>query len=114
MVRDLGVRLQKYGVPGGEEIVNKIALNRQQIDKYKLPPAPTKEKDARAKKFIAQHGDEVVELDALDANVLQEMVKSSIIGCIDSGIWNKNLQESREEQLKIKEQVDAHFAGDKE
>jgi hypothetical protein len=109
MVRDLGVRLERYGVTGGTEIVNKIALNRAQIDKYNLPPDPTKEKDARAKKFIAEHGNEVVELDALNPDVLQELVKSSILKTINSEIWNQNARESQEEQTKIKAQVDAHF-----
>lgn len=112
MTRDLGARLERYGVPDGESAVKRIALTREQIDKYDLPPAPVKGKDSRAKKFIEEHGDEVVELDALDANVLQELVKSSILECIDGEIWNRNSEESRKEQLKIKEQVDAHFAGE--
>jgi hypothetical protein len=110
MTRDLGARLERYGVPKGETIVERIALTREQIDKYRLPPAPVKEKDSRAKKFIAEHGDEVVELDALDATVLQELVSKSIIACIDSDIWNRNLKESKDEQDLIKKQVEAHFA----
>jgi hypothetical protein len=110
MVRDLGARLEKYGVPGGEEIVEKIALNRKQIDKYSLPSAPTKEKDVRAKKFIAMHGDEVVELDALNPDILKELVKDSILANIDASIWNNNRVEARKEQEVIREQVEAHFA----
>lgn len=112
MVRDLGARLEKYGVPGGTEIVRKVALNRKQIDEYRLPPAPTKEKDVRAKKFIAKHGNEVVELDALDPDVMKKLVKESIVSCIDADIWNDNARESEHERKEIKKQVDAHFAGE--
>jgi hypothetical protein len=114
MVRDLGVRLERYGVPDGETIVEKIALNRKQIDQYNLPPSPVKGADSRTKKFIAKHGDEVVELDALDPDVLKNLVKTAILGCIDASIWNKNSREADRERDMIKEQVDAHFRGEKE
>lgn len=114
MVRDLGARLEKYGVPYGETIVDKIALNRKQIDEYDLPPSPTKEKDLRAKKFIAQHGNEVVELDALNPDVLKKLVKESIVDCIDAELWNLNNRKADEEREAIKAQVEAHFAGEQD
>jgi len=113
MTRDLGVRLERYGVPEGESIVERVALTPEQIEKYDLPPAPAKGKDTRTKKFIEKYGDGTVELDALDASVLQDLVKSSIIRCVDAGIWNRNSHESHKEQMRIKEQVEAHFAGEK-
>jgi hypothetical protein len=112
MTRDLGARLERYGVPEGETTVKRVALLPEQIKQYNLPPAPVKGGDSRTKKFVAEFGDGVVELDALDANILQELVKTSIFKCINTEIWNQNARESKKEQMRIKEQVDAHFAGD--
>lgn len=112
MTRDLGARLERYGVPEGETTVKRIALLPEQIEQYNLPPAPVKGGDSRTKKFVAKYGDGVVELDALDATVLQDIVRSSILKCINTQIWNQNARESKEEQMKIKEQVDAHFSGE--
>ncbi|MGQ4874593.1 MAG: hypothetical protein ACP6IY_11045 [Promethearchaeia archaeon] len=50
----------------------RIALKKSQVKKYKLPYAPTKLSDSRAKNW---HYPGVVELDALDPNILDQMIK---------------------------------------
>ena len=50
----------------------RIALNEVQIKKYALPFAPTKLSDSRAKNWKYEG---VVELDALDPNVLEQMIE---------------------------------------
>lgn len=53
-----------------DEIV-RVALTRDQIDTYNLPPQPGKTTDTRAGRFMAEHGEQV-ELDALGPDTLQD------------------------------------------
>ena len=52
------------------------ALTRDDIERYHLPPNPTKATDSRAAAFVAKHGDISVELDALPVNVLQDRIRT--------------------------------------
>lgn len=67
MVRSLRDRLAYFD--SRPEII-KCALTMNDIERYNLPPDFAKKTDSRAAKFIAQHGDVSVELDALPADVL--------------------------------------------
>jgi hypothetical protein len=56
----------------------KCALTKEDIRRYRLPPALAKRTDSRAAKFIAQHGDISVELDALTTNVLRRRLVTEV------------------------------------
>jgi hypothetical protein len=57
-----------------------VAITREQITQYQLPTRPTKrDRNSHAKKF---RGDSV-ELDALPADVLLDLVRTSIVQHID-------------------------------
>lgn len=58
--------------------VERLAVNREQIDEYRLPTRPTKTTDSRARKFIRHHGTGSVELDAIPPAVLRSLVRDSI------------------------------------
>ena len=83
--RDLTERLLKYGA--GDFKVCRVALTRDQIIQYALPPMPVKKSDARTPSFVATFGDEAVELDALDPNVLKQTVAQSIEEYMDIEAW---------------------------
>ncbi len=89
--RDLTERLQKYD--SGEFRVRRVALTRDQIVRYSLPPMPVKRSDVRTPSFVASYGNEAVELDALDPNTLKLLVAQSIAGCIDLDAWRKREEE---------------------
>ena len=72
MDRDLQDRLNMIGAWATLE---RVALTRQQIDQYQLPPQPTKGTDPRARGYS---DDESWELDALPANVLSQIVEDRI------------------------------------
>ena len=97
MVRDIQDRLTTF-----ESIVSvtKLALNRDQIDRYKLPPNPAKMTDSRASAFVAEHGVESFEVDALPPEVLQEMIRESIENRMDMDAYQAVMDE--EEELKKK------------
>jgi len=85
--RDLTERLRKYGA--GDFTVRRVALTPQQIVQHRLPPMPVKKSDARAPSFVAAYGNEAVELDALEPNVLKLLVARSIAEYIDLELWRR-------------------------
>jgi hypothetical protein len=95
--RDLADRLRKYDA--GDFKVMRIALTKDQIQQYDLPPMPVKRSDARSEGFLESYGDQSVELDALDPNTLKFMVAQSIAANIDLDLWRK--KEERIEVLKV-------------
>lgn len=58
--------------------VKRIALTRDQINQYNPPPNPAKLTDARAQGYIAAHGTQSWELDALDPTVLDALVRDHV------------------------------------
>ena len=63
----------------------RCALTPEQIEAHDLlhNPDAIKEKDTRRKKYVAQFGKLAVELDALPADVLRDMVAEAIEGVLD-------------------------------
>jgi hypothetical protein len=102
--RDLSERLGKYNA--GDFIVHRVALTRDQIVKYSLPPMPVKRSDARADNFLASYGNESVELDALDPRTLKLMVAQSIASYIDLDAWSKKEEEIDNLRVWIKDRLE--------
>ena len=102
--RDLSERLGKYNA--GEFIVYRVALTKDQIVKYSLPPMPVKRSDARADNFLASYGNESVELDALDPRTLKLMVAQSIASYIDLDAWRKKEEEIDNLRIWIKDRLE--------
>jgi hypothetical protein len=103
ITRDLGRRLSEYGAPHVN--IERIALTKEQIKQYKLPPAPVKTTDARANGFIAEHGRDVVELDALEPPVLEKIVKDAVVAHVDADAWEATKQRVKEERDMIKDEL---------
>lgn len=81
----------------------RIALTPEQIEKYDLPEDYGKKKDPNYKRFVAEYGDNVVELDALPPEVLQKLVRDSIEQNIDWKKWKAIEDEEQREQAKLEE-----------
>ncbi len=60
--------------PNAEIYFERLAVTPEQIIEWNLPTRPTKMTDTRAKR----HGDISVELDAIDPNMLRELVRKAI------------------------------------
>ena len=63
--------------------IHRIALNFDQVQAYNPPPNPAKETDARFAGYMAEHGDESWELDALEPSVLDGLVRDTVEDFID-------------------------------
>lgn len=98
MVRDVGDRLNlfanhgiedgQYAVQGVLEwhldiTVQKIALTMPQIKKHQPPPNPAKLTDSRAKEFVAKHGKQSWEVDALPPRELKRLIELELDSLID-------------------------------
>lgn len=84
MDRDFADRMHVFGA---EVELKRIALTRPQIRQYRCPPNPAKENDARAAGYIAEHGAQSWEVDALDPLVLRRIAVKEIKALIQPKPW---------------------------
>jgi hypothetical protein len=77
--RDIEAKLRRYA-PEAEIHFERPAVTREQVEQWNLPTRPTKMTDTRAKKFGS---DTSVELDAIPAARLREVVRECIERHID-------------------------------
>jgi hypothetical protein len=94
MSRDIQDRLRTFvffhlaSVHGHDPLENedfkmeRIALNMDQVSRYRPPSNPAKISDSRARAYIHEHGRESWELDALDPDVLVALIEGVL-----SAIW---------------------------
>jgi hypothetical protein len=75
----------------GTFVVNRIALNMDQIRQYNPPPNPAKMTDSRAKGYVSKYGYESWELDALDPDTLAGLVASEVERHIDPAKWDERV-----------------------
>jgi hypothetical protein len=103
MTEDLEKRFGKYG--GGLDIeIKRIALTIDQVKEYDLIPNPTKMADPRSPGYVAQFGNECWELDAIEPNELQRIVREAVEEHIDMDAWNESLDKETTEKNLLREQ----------
>jgi hypothetical protein len=78
---------EKYG--HDPVLVNRVALNGDQIEEHQPPPNPAKETDSRFAAYQENFGDESWELDALDPNTLLAIIQAAIDEVKDADLYNK-------------------------
>lgn len=102
MTRDNEERLRLYSETYNVN-VKRIALNMDQIDSYSPPPNPTKLSDSRAKDYISKFGKESWELDALEPQVLIDLITDTVNPMIDWDVWNETSEEESEVEGRLHE-----------
>jgi len=105
--RDMEARLERYTKGSATFRISRIALTTEQIQEYKLPPKPedaeTLAKIARDPRS-AKYGTEfVVELDALEPDVLKNLIGKAILNELDQDQWNKDVEEIQTTQAELKD-----------
>lgn len=83
MTRDNQDRLTMFAENEETVDVRRIALNMDQIDEYDPPPYPTKLDDSRSRGYIEKYGEDSWELDALEPQVIVDLIDSTIQGIVD-------------------------------
>lgn len=98
MNRDLQERLSLFCTEGDVE-VRRIALTMDQIEEFTPPPNPAKPTDARFAKYVEQYGDECWELDALDPQVMADLIRGRIEELVDWDRWEGRLKVEEDHKL---------------
>lgn len=96
MTRDNGERVNLFSDSYAK--VERIALNMDQISRYRPPPNPAKITDSRASDYIKRCGNESWELDALEPSVIDRLIRDKINQYRDVDLWNEDM--AREEEAR--------------
>lgn len=87
--------------------IGRIAITKEQIQKYNIPPAPAKRTDSRFEGFVAETGVAwQVELDAIEPKMLQGMVEDSIKRYFDFDLQKDQREEQERRRGELKEWKD--------
>ncbi len=98
MTRDIFDRLAMF--KGGVE-VERLALNINQVHKYKPPPNYAKVTDSRAKVYIQKFGRESWEVDALNPKILSDLIRDFVVTVRDETLWQQKVDEEKAHTTKL-------------
>ena len=104
MTRDNEQRLWMFSE--GHVLVRRIALTRDQVDEYSLPPNPAKMTDSRFGSYADEHGNESWELDALDPKVIQELITAEVEAYRDDDQWDEDTEKMQRQRDAIQRMAD--------
>jgi len=98
MTRDIQARLKNFDV---QTVVNRLALNMDQIRQYSPPPNFAKLSDTRAADYISKYDNKSWELDALKPKVITGLINHAVAEYTDQSKRQvlMNLQESQKQSL---------------
>lgn len=88
---------------------DRLALNMNQIDQYNPPPNPTKVTDSRSSSYIDKFGYSCWELDALEPQVISELIEVSIKRFRDNDRYNL-VKEREEEEIEELENISKNYS----
>jgi hypothetical protein len=98
MTRDIQDRLRLFG---SRAEVHRIALTMEQVEQYDPPPNPAKLTDSRATGYMAEHGDESWELDALDPATLDALVEEEILSWRSDPLWDEAVVRQNRQRRRL-------------
>jgi hypothetical protein len=81
--------------------VIRIALNEDQISLYNPPPNPAKFTDSRITGYVAKHGYSSWELDALQPQVIDDLLRGTISDYIDFEKWDEIIAREKTEKESL-------------
>lgn len=96
-------RLWKHG--SGDFELKRLAIHKEDIKAFGLPPLRVKQTDSRARGFLREHGPDCVELDALPPTELRRRLRDAVTAAIDADKWNRAIQVEKAELASIIETV---------
>ena len=99
MERDHNKRLGVFS-DGASFEVRRIALNREQIDRYTPPPNYAKVTSTRYREYTKKHGVECWELDALEPHVIDDLLDNTIQEYVDADMW-VGVEDLQNEERKV-------------
>lgn len=108
MTRDIEERVRLFmGEEFGDDLtVERIALTREQVKKYKPPPNPAKQTDCRYEDYKAQHGEKCWELDALEPAVVDALIELHVESYRDDELYDEAEEENTVGRRRLKTAAD--------
>ena len=99
MTRDNRERLGLFA--GTPVMVQRLALNMNQVEELGPPPNPAKQTDSRFEDYRREFGDSSWELDALDPKYIEKLISDNVSRIRDEQIWDQSLLREVEERDQI-------------
>ncbi len=99
MTRDITDRLTMFS---GGVAVKRLALNMDQVDEYRPPPNPAKMTDSRFIGYTEIYGNESWELDALEPQVMADLIEHAILALRDDSVYNLVLAREAQEKKRLR------------
>jgi hypothetical protein len=87
--------------------VRRLALNYDQVEEYNPPPNPAKATDSRFDKYLEKFGDKCWELDALDPQVIADLVRYAIEDILDPEQWKYMIGEEDKDKARLRKAKDS-------
>ncbi|MBA7651902.1 hypothetical protein ES703_59731 [subsurface metagenome] len=103
MLRDIEDRLYEFETKSFEVV--HVALTYDQIQEFHPPPNPAKTTDPRSTGYIAEHGDNSWELDALSPRDLERIVREAVKEYLDKEQFDAILEEERDDIAQLEKIV---------
>lgn len=88
--------MDRWDVYGEAFELHRLALNIDQVQRYRPPENPAKLSDARAAGYVARFGPSSWELDALEPSVLAGLVTTTVARLRDNAAWARALGRERD------------------
>ena len=98
MTRDIRERLSLFGA---NPEVRRIALTMEQIEEVGPPPNPAKLTDSRCAEYIAKHGAQSWELDALNPQYLDNLIERHVLEIIESDVWESRVERQEANRKRL-------------
>lgn len=99
MTRDIQDRLDLFEAEN--VVVERIALNRDQIKKFNPPPNPAKMKDSRAADYVKKHGPKSWELDALKPEFIISLIEEATAEYLDGDKWEAACKKEEDNRARL-------------
>lgn len=98
MTRDIQERLWMFGA---DVQVKRVALTMEQVQTYNPPPNPAKLTDSRCGKYMDEFGDESWELDALEPQMMTNLIRNEVTALRDDEIYMAVCYRERSESKEL-------------
>ena len=91
-----------FAIPGVEAV--KVAITSEQVDRFQLPAGmEAKSTSTNYKKFVAQHGTDVFELEALSPATLQDLLREALDRVMDVAAFNAEVEAEEQDAKTLDE-----------
>ncbi len=100
MTRDVRERLEMFS--GHRLNVQRLALNRDQVDELNPPENPAKETDSRFQAYFDLFGESSWELDAIEPRALAALVEEAVAALPDEDLWDAAVEREEEMRRELK------------